>query len=368
MDIYLDNIIFYLQKSGGISVYWSELIRGLTANRQHIVLIEPSGHSENIFYKNAEMQGLPRHNTLWRPSIERYLPIRARISNPAIVHSSYYRIMPHSKAANIVTVHDFTYELYRNGIAKHTHHWQKRHAILHADGIICVSENTKSDLLKYFPEVPEQKIRVIHHGVSDAYRPLADKNIEHYPELGGILDKKYAVYVGDRRGYKNFRLAIESLAIHGAMHLVIVGGGNLTGEEVELLEQQLPNRFHYAHEIDNQKLNILYNFAMCLIHPSAYEGFGMPVLEALTAGCPVVALCMSSIPEICGGACACARTAEPEAFVERIKLLENAEYRKHAIAQGRRRSASFSWEKCMAETLGVYRDVYTEKFGERTVQ
>ena len=368
MEIYLDNIIFFLQKSGGISVYWSELIRGLIASGQLISLIEPAGHSCNIFYDQKIISSLVKTKSIFPSSIERLMPIRAGINSPAIIHSSYYRIMHHRNAANIVTVHDFTYELYREGIAKHMHHWQKRQAILHADGIICVSENTKADLLRYFPEVPEKIIRVIYHGVSNAYKPLTRRELEHYPDLAAIQDKKYILYVGDRRGYKNFHLAVEGIARYGASHLVIVGGGSLSIEEITLLEQRLPNQYHYLGNIDNEKLNIIYNSAFCLLHPSAYEGFGIAVLEAMAAGCPVIALCTSSIPEVCGGACLCVKSAEPEAFVEKIKSLDNSEYREHIIDQGNLQSRLFTWEKCVAETLAVYREVYAERFGKHITQ
>lgn len=364
MDIYLDNIIFFLQKTGGISVYWSELLRGLAASKQRLHLIEPCGKSENLFYETQGLGDTVTQKSLWPVALERYSPISARMERPAIVHSSYYRVAHDRNAANVVTVHDFTYERYRRGVAKCVHHWQKGHAIRNADGIICVSESTKADLLHYFPNVPEGNIHVVHHGVSSTYgRMVQDATL--YPDLEGVLRRKYVLYVGDRRGYKNFRVAVESVAPLDSLNLVIVGGGPLTIEEKQYLDEQLANRYHHVGKVANEALNLLYKSAFALIHPSMYEGFGIPVIEAMAAGCPVLAYCVSSIPEVCGGACACIPASEPEAFTQGLAALENLDYRDRLIALGCERSAAFSWSKTIQQTLDVYRNVYERKFGVR---
>ena len=143
----IDNIIFYLQKSGGVSVVWYELISRLLVERKFSVyFIEYKRIAQNIFYnklKILDRERIPLRLLCLR--IQRFLPIKLCCMQkyPFIFHSSYYRYSTNPNAINITTVHDFTYEYYNKGLAKWLHCWQKYRAIRHSDHIICISENTK---------------------------------------------------------------------------------------------------------------------------------------------------------------------------------------------------------------------------------
>lgn len=353
--IYIDNIISFLQKAGGISTYWFELTRRIPPNKK---IIFNTSH-ENIVFR--EYKNLSNNESLViNKKILRYLPFLKKIPENSIFHSSYYRFSFQKNIANITTVHDFTYEHFRTGVAKWIHHTQKMIALKWSDGIICVSENTKEDLLKFAPNT--KNIKVIHNGVGDEFKPLNAKNNFLQGDLAKFQKKKYLLYIGDRSSYKNFNILPKIILNHYDLQLVFVGGGKLKKDEEKIL---YPIRERAVHliGISNETLNIIYNNAFCLVYPSSYEGFGIPILEAMKAGCPVISTNFSSIPEVAGDAALLVDQIETDAFLEKIQMLENPEFRSQLIEKGLKQAAKFSWDKCFEETYAFYEEVYKRKFG-----
>ena len=158
MKIVLDNIIYNLQRAGGISVYWYELTNRLLLLEKDEVEIYGK-KNDNIFGRQLKVN-MKVESKLPNRCV-RYLPFRKKLSPKSIFHSSYYRIALQEDVVNIVTVHDFIYERFRKGLPRWIHEFQKAFAVRRADGIICISENTKNDLLRYFPEIGEKRIKVI---------------------------------------------------------------------------------------------------------------------------------------------------------------------------------------------------------------
>ena len=349
MTIYADMIIFSLQKAGGISVLWAEFIKRAHRDGLDMQYILSKGWDSNaVFRELGHVVSGGNENTL-PVQISRCFPIKRRISGKSIVHSSYYRISRSLNAINIVTVYDFTTNFYgKNGIKKWAHILQKAYAIKHSDGIICISESTKRDLLRMYPKVEPSKIRVIHCGVGDDYFPI---------ECDDVADSECIVFVGGRGGYKKFDFAIE-LVSRTACSFTIVGGGELSAREKEMLDEVLPGRYTFIEWVPNSELNKIYNTAICLLYPSEYEGFGIPVLEAMKAGCPVLAHNASSIPEAAGDAGILHNDYEHENWLNSIKSLSDSIYRGKVIQKGFVHSQGFTWEKTYKETIKFYEDVY----------
>ena len=151
---------------------------------------------------------------------------------------------------------------------------------------------------------------------------------------------------------------IESIE---GFHLVVVGGGDFSEAEQEQLHS-IKERVHLFLGIDTQKLNILYNNAFCLFYPSSYEGFGIPIVEAMKAGCPVISTNTSSIPEVAGDAAILVNEIELELFIKSIRKLEDSSVRDEMIAKGLIQSEKFSWDKCFEETMTFYQEIYERNF------
>jgi len=350
MQIVYDNIIFSLQKAGGISIYWAELIKRLQKKEKSVMFYESK--NENIFRKKLDISS--QIESKINTKILRYLPFLKKLPEKSIFHSSYYRVSLQKDVLNIVTVHDFTYEFFRKGVAKTIHSLQKGFAIKNADGIICVSKNTKKDLLKFYPQTDESRIKVIYNGVGDEFKILENKNEYLKKYFSQLTNKKYILYIGDRSEYKNFHIAVEVVKNLKDFHLVIVGGKELQQYEID----KIKNRYFHLKGISGDELNILYNNAYCLLYPSSYEGFGIPIVEAMKAGCPVVSTHFSSIPEVVGDAGLLVDEIKVENFLKEIKKIENKDFRNRLIRKGLKQSQKFSWDKCFEETYSFYEDVF----------
>ena len=160
--------------------------------------------------------------------------------------------MPFSKSlTNVVTVHDFTYERFRNGLPRLVHSYQKKIAVTNADGIICISESTKRDLLTYFPRLEAKPIKVIPHGFGEAFRRLAAAEVSAVsPGAADLHGRKFVVFVGHRQAYKNFRVAVEAVSRIPDHSLAVVGGGPLNVHIKTCLRRCLQGDMFYRQHFE----------------------------------------------------------------------------------------------------------------------
>ena len=307
MNVIFDNIIFSLQRFGGISVVWNELLQRAQADKE-LNLTELDYRKERLYRR-----------------LERYRIPDYMAEKPSVFHSSYFRVLPQAGVHNVTTVHDLTYHFYRKGLPKAVHLWEEARALKHSEAIICISENTKRDLLTFYPWVKEETIHVIYNGVSDDFYPI--KNIEK---------KGYLLFIGNSSvSYKRYDIAQEVAKRTG---LELVTARNVTSEE----------------------LNKLYNEALCLLYPSDYEGFGLPILEAQKAGCPVIAQNYSSVPEVIGKGGLIVEHSSTEKIVQQmVEKVNEVQSRpmQGIIAAGIENAKRFSWDKTYEQTKNVYRQL-----------
>lgn len=343
MKLVIDGIIESLQNNGGCTVYFNQFLSFLQKDKKNFLTFIRffPVMGENIEL-DAECSNLVTQKQRF---LERWRDVdTSSLGDDIIFHSTHYRL-PTRRVKTVTTVHDFTYELYRKGPARWMHSWQKFRAIKNSDLVICVSQNTADDLMRFCP-IDRDKIRVVYNGVSESYFPIDE-----------VEKNDSVVFVGARGWYKNFVLAVRTLQHFPYLNLRIVGGGPLTPEETALLEECIPGRYKWLGRVSDCGLNELYNQAYCLFYPSSYEGFGIPVAEAMRSGCPVVAVNTSSIPEVAGDAALLVKEATVDEFRIAFTQLESDSIRKQLITDGLIQAKKFSWEKCYQDTLRVYHEL-----------
>jgi mannosyltransferase len=353
MKKYFDNIIFNLQTSGGGSVYWGEIINYFKYD-QSAYFIKPDIETNNIVFNNIFIDQskiiIEKRIPL---NILRFLPSTVDISPDSIFHSSYYRISKKKGVKNVVTIHDFTTEKFGSGISRFVNHQQKTLAVKKSNGIICISEKTKNDLYYFYPDYLKKKhIEVIYNGVSDDFYFISDK--EKIKHMYNLIDDKYVLYIGHRTKYKNFDFAIEVVRDLPKNYKLIIIGNPLNEKEYKLLNK-IKNKYLYFGNINNNDLNNLYNIAECLLYPSSYEGFGIPLIEAFKCGCPVIAQKLEVFDEISSGSAILINGLDLIQFKNKILELQNEslkiKYREIGFAQ----SNKFSWNTCLSQVNEFYK-------------
>lgn len=353
-NILLDNIVFSCQKAGGISVVWKEHIERLLCDQRfRTQFIEYAGCENNVFRRELS---IPASAIIRKKSFAinywKNLDLWNKGNDSYIFHSSTYRIDHNRHALNVTTVHDFAYEYFVSGMRKWVNGFSKFHAIRNSDAIICVSESTKLDLLKFVKGVDENKLFVVHNGVNECYCQITS---DQYTMKLPFSDQEFVLYVGNRRDYKNFAAALYCCKKIKAP-LVVAGGEIFTEKEQAEMNAILGEGHYYVTgKVTNEQLNELYNRAQLMLYPSRFEGFGIPVLEAQRAGCPVVCLALTSIPEVMGDSPLCLNDSSNDAIADAVKMVfDNSELRKKEIVRGLKNSMRFGWDKTYKGVTDIY--------------
>jgi mannosyltransferase len=339
----LDCIIFGLQRFGGISNFWMRLMEATTQNASlgRVELLMPrSTHTQEM----PDISGKMIYTEFLSQRLSRYLPAQIAPGG-AVFHTSYYRLPRRSVDRYITSVYDFTYERYFNGLPKLVHHVQKRASVQAADMSVCISEATRTDLLSYFSKVDPAKTCVVPLGV-DCSR--------FYPDHSAHDGGPYVLFVGQRAGYKRFDLAVDALSLTPDLALAIVGQP-LTADEKARLEELLPGRWVKHESVGGDALRRLYSNAFAFLFPSDYEGFGLPILEAMACNCPTVAANRSSFPEVAGDAALLAEDQTAEVYAALLSRLEDDACRARLVAAGKERVTLFEWQRTFSRLWDCYR-------------
>ena len=365
MRIYYDHQLCSLQDAGGASRYHYELMRYFSG-RPDVETEVFLGMNSTVYpYKelsscNTRVMGFAgplRRGTL------RYVandlvgnaiaPFRGKFD---VYHPSHYRSMPLVRSRRIVVSHhDCIYE--RFPIFRYAKKVLRSKKLLYArsDAIICISESARNDLLELY-NVDTAKTRVIYHGLTPPSRCA-----EAADQLRKLLHREYLLYVGGRSAYKNFTgllKAFSATGLHRSLDLLVLGGGPLAQEERDLIARLgVTGSIISVPTASETLLAEAYAGAKLFVYPSLWEGFGLPPLEAMDAGCPVLASDKGAIKEISQNGPFYFDPDDQDSFnLALLRAVDDEDARKQAVERGREVAAQYSWQKCGEQTLAVYRE------------
>ncbi|MFX0203053.1 MAG: glycosyltransferase family 4 protein [Candidatus Hodarchaeota archaeon] len=315
------------------------------------------------------------------------IPANIFIGNIDIFHGPFDNVLPVAGCKKITTIHDLRYfdiyprlhkvlpELADYNVDSHSYkgwdRWMKAmgkrvySAVQRADHVITVSEHTCDSLMNLL-NVKRKKIHIIHNGVSRLFMPVKDRQKIRRITEKYCIDHNYLIFVGHMDPFKNILRMIDAYHMirndHGVStpRLVIITPMpksfwfyTIVHHKIE--ELNLIDDIHIIRDVSDEEMPYFYNGATALLLPSLYEGFGLPALEAMACGTPVIASKVCSIPEVVGDSALLVDPHSTSSIAEAIsRILSDDNLRKNLAMRGLRRSKLFSWEKTARQTLKVY--------------
>lgn len=369
MKIFFDDQIFKLQRFGGISRYFTEVIFHINKSTDHQAVcpfvstenfhyLERIGHKVSVFHQLKRILSL----RFSKKRIDRY---NARANKKSMIQAlsrkdfdlfvpTYYDpyFLPYLKEKPFVlTVYDMIHEIFPDLFVKEDQTIAHKALLIEkADHIIAISESTKNDILKFYPNTPASKISVVY----------LSQSLTQSEHLNLGLPAQYILFVGNRGAYKNFdfffKAIAKTLASNPELYLVCAGGNGFNANEQELIASYGLSDQVIQRNFKDSELATYYLNAICFVFPSKYEGFGIPVLEAMSCGCPVVLAHHSSFPEVAADAGVYFDLDDPEDLNAKVSsLIFDQELRKMYQSKGLEQAKKFNWQKTAEDCLAIFK-------------
>ena len=353
----------FVQRYGGVSRYFVELASKLDSSGIDVRINSPVYLSNYL----AEMKSRKIVNGIYLPYHFRGIGYLTRVVNKTllkllpfksadILHETYYIEEPLIRSKkNVITVYDMVAEKFCSSFPHGAKfHAIKKMSIERADHVICISKQTLDDLIDMFG-VNKEKVSVIYLGSS------LSNGTDCTEKMSSDI-RPYVLYVGKRNSYKNFDSFIKAYALSDRVKkeadVVCFGGGTFSDEEIKTLDQL--GVCHLVKHVtgDDKTLARYYKNAVFFVYPSIYEGFGLPTLEAMNFGCPVVCSNTSSLPEVVGDAGFYFDPANLDEIKAAIEtMVFDSGIRNRLVMNGFERVKKFTWEKTARETAKLYRSL-----------
>jgi len=295
------------------------------------------------------------------------LPVDRFFSGADLYHFPDFVARPVKQGKIIVTVHDLSFVRLPETVEPKNRAYLAKNvpaSLDRAEAVIAVSDFTRREIETLFPATCG-KVHVIYHGVRRIFRPLDPTNAEHAPSTPG-LPARYVLAVGTVEPRKNLGLLLDAMdtlrrdPAYSNVGLVVAGGRGWLSDTIEqrLADGQQDGHLVRLGYVTDDELRRLYCHAALLAFPTKYEGFGLPALEAMACGLPVIASRVASLPEVVGDAALLVEQPTPDAFADTIRsVLANDDLAADLSQRGLERARRFSWQQAAQQTLDLYRHV-----------
>jgi glycosyltransferase involved in cell wall biosynthesis len=353
----------------GIGTYVRNLLKQLARldrGDEYVVICKPEDAALAASL-GPNFQAIPDRSRPYSIAEQLTVPLDLHRQRVDLLHEPHYVLPPLVPCAAVVTIHDcihLRFPQYLPNRAAHVYAraflWTATHQ---ADRIITVSEASKRDILQYF-RIPPERVEVIYNGIDDRYwLPPDEEQIERVRQRYQLTDQ-FLLYAGNIRPHKNLERLIE--AFHQLRrgefeHLKLL----IIGDEISkyatlrraVHRYKLHKHVRFLGFVPDETLAALYRLAAVFVFPSLYEGFGLPPLEAMASGTPVVTSNVSSLPEVVGDAALLIDPYDAEAIAGGVRMvLSDPTLRDDLRARGQKRAREFSWER----SVGRVREIYSE--------
>lgn len=306
------------------------------------------------------------------------IPYRLFFGGAEITHFFNFLIPPGVKGKKVCTVHDLAFRAYPETVAKRTRMLLSRQlarTLKRADSVVVVSEFTKRELMKYYPEAEEERIFVVYNGVDHEffYPREFTEHSEEVLSAYGLTKGEYFFYLGTieprknlARAIKGYEIALRRAREQGRELPPFVLGGKCGWYYDEILgkahELGIEDKVKFIGYVDRGAMVELYSHCSAFVFPSLYEGFGIPVAEAMACGAPVITSNVSSLPEVGGDAATYCDPLFPESIAEAFeRVYFDKEYARERSERGPLQAAKFTWDGAAKALNRVYKETLSRK-------
>ena len=371
LKVVVDGIIYQLQSHGGISRIFSEILPRMCDMDESLRI--------KLFTMGKVRKALPAHTRISHhsiPQVERYLRPRRVWKSIApqardlvkrvwighgdvqIWHSTYYTLPVEWNGLQVVTVADMIYERFAdlfNTPEDVRLKEQKHRCVQRADAVICISKATAQDVQRFYG-IDTDRIHVVYLGYSEVFRQIKHRD-------GGLQipeKQPFLLFVGARYHYKNFNKLIRAYSVwsHRKDVALVVVGRPWSDDEGQCLRKLgIQDSVQLFTNICDEELRQFYNQATAFVYPSLYEGFGIPLLESMACGCPVIASRIPSTIEVAGNFPIYFEPTEEDALLNAFDVALSEGRNSQRVSVGFKRIKFYSWDKTATQTMEVYRTI-----------
>lgn len=363
LTVAYDSQIFLLQKKGGISRYFAELINQFHINPElGVKPVLPFTSTVNDYLLEdpslGQLKRVGTGATALTSLVGDLLGKHPLLEGADLIHTTFYLpgfLSKYRSMKRVSTLYDMIPENTKRPLGRWNPHFAKSTYLSKADAVLSISNTSTADMVREYRK--PIKATTTYLGVGKNFRPNLER-LSSTPHL-------YFLFVGNRAGYKRWDVAVRAFADVASsfpeVRLELVGGGPLTASELKMISKLNVSSQVFQRDVPDSELAPLYSNALALLYPTEYEGFGLPLVEAMASGLPIFA---SDIPinrEICLSAANLFPKADFVSLATLMRtLLRSSVSFRSKVAEGLARSKDFTWYECARKTAEVYRSVLVE--------